>query len=301
MGVCGGVCVLVIGFLVWFIATRDTWELDNASRVSAKLEEADRLQQSDPFAAYKAYDEVIKETKQHKIKEEQLAKRLANAEKSQAALYPKVQKKVRAEEAEKQRRVEEEARRVAVAKQRVAEEEERKHAAEEAQRLAEEKERAEEKRRKEAVSVYCDAPQSARNVLNMLKKLQARTEVGITYADYLRAVGETWGDVKIFAESPDGKKLPELSLLAVKIAGDYETASKAWHWEIEWSFDKSSKTFIALGRLQQACWSRAVMRLRLAESLLNAGEVEEALKTIAADKGHDEDFNAKLDSILSGK
>ena len=85
MGVCGGVCMLVVGFLVWSIASRDTWELDNASRISAKLEEADRLQQSDPLAAYKTYDEVLKEAKQHKITDEQFAKKLANAEKSRTA------------------------------------------------------------------------------------------------------------------------------------------------------------------------------------------------------------------------
>jgi len=137
----GGVCILVLGFLVWFIAGRDTWELNNASRVSAKLDEADRLQQSDFVAAYKTYDEVLKEAKQHKIADSQFAQKLADAEKSRIALYPKVQEKIQAEEAEKRRLAEEEARRAAEERQRVVEEENRKKEAMKAarKRIEEEK------------------------------------------------------------------------------------------------------------------------------------------------------------------
>ena len=91
MGACGGISLLVIGFLIWFIAARDTWELDNTSRILAKLEEADRLQRSDPATAYKTYDEVLREAKQHKIKEELFVRKLADAEKSRVAANQKVQ------------------------------------------------------------------------------------------------------------------------------------------------------------------------------------------------------------------
>ena len=57
----------MLALFVWSIATRDTWELDNALRISARLEAADRLQRSDALAAYRAYDEVLKEAKLHKI------------------------------------------------------------------------------------------------------------------------------------------------------------------------------------------------------------------------------------------
>ncbi len=156
MGVCGGVCVLIIGFLVWFVATRDTWEVDNTPRILAKLEEADRLQRSDPAAAYKTYDEVLREAKQHKIKEELFVRKLADAEKSRVAANQKVQEQIRAEEAEKQRlavqkqRLAEEAgRRAAAEKQRVAEEEKQKLAAAAAQRIAEERQRVAKKRQEE--------------------------------------------------------------------------------------------------------------------------------------------------------
>ena len=31
-------------------------------------------------------------------------------------------------------------------------------------------------------------------------------EIGINYANYSTVVGEAWGDVKIFIESPEGEK-----------------------------------------------------------------------------------------------
>ena len=145
LGVCGFICIMIIGFLAWSIATRDSWEFDNTSRISAQLEEADRLQQSDPLTAYKIYDAVLKVTKQHKITGELFAQKIANAEKSRAVTYQKVQDIIRAEEAEKKQSAEKEARRVEAEKQRIAEEEKRKRAAEEAQRIAEENQRAEEK------------------------------------------------------------------------------------------------------------------------------------------------------------
>jgi len=140
IGVCGGFIVpLIIGLLVWFIANRDTWEVDNTSRVLAKLEEADRLQQSDPLAARKTYDEVLNEAKLHKITGELFAKKLADAEDSRTAANQEVQKRTRSKEVERQRRAEEEAHQVAAEKRRLAEEEARRAEARK-QQLAKERE-----------------------------------------------------------------------------------------------------------------------------------------------------------------
>ena len=61
VGIVAGVftVVLIVGIVTPEL-TRDKWESNNAVRVSAKLEEADRLQQSDPVAAHKVYDEVLR-------------------------------------------------------------------------------------------------------------------------------------------------------------------------------------------------------------------------------------------------
>ena len=61
---------------------RDKWEQNNSEGVVAKLKEADAFQKSDPFAAYKIYDEVLKEAQKHKVADELFSKTLADAEKS---------------------------------------------------------------------------------------------------------------------------------------------------------------------------------------------------------------------------
>ena len=142
------ITALIVAVLLGPELMRDKWQEKNADRVSARLEEAGRLENSDPLAAYKIYDEVLKEAQQHKVTDVQFSTKLAGTGKSRTALYPKVEAQIRAGEAEKQRLVEEEAKRAAVEKQRLVEEDSRKHAAEEAQRVAEEKRQAEEKRRR---------------------------------------------------------------------------------------------------------------------------------------------------------
>ncbi len=254
LGVCGGVCVLVVAFLVWSIASRDTWELDNASRVSAKLDEADRLQQSDPLTAYKTYDEVLKEAKKHKITDEQFAQKLGNAEKARTALYPKVQEQIQAEEAERRRLTDEEARRVAEEKERIAQQDARKLAL--------------EKRVQEAVALYRDPPGSARNVLKAVKKLEAKTEVGVNCRDYCVAVGETWADVKLFAESRDGKRLPEFTFLLVSALERHKVAVDYWGLVIK------GGVLSGPGDALQECWRAAHERVEMAEQLIGGDDVE---------------------------
>ena len=105
----GAIAVVIIALLVVPDLFRDKWELNNAHRVLAKLKEADGLQKSDPVAAHKIYDDVLKEAKQHKTTD-LLSSELASAEKAMTALYAKVQDKSRAQEAEKRRAAEDEAR-----------------------------------------------------------------------------------------------------------------------------------------------------------------------------------------------
>jgi hypothetical protein len=47
--------------------------------------------------------------------------------------------------------------------------------------------------------------QEARDAFRAVKKLQARTEIGLTYSEYVDAVGTAWGEVKGFVESPERK------------------------------------------------------------------------------------------------
>ena len=61
------------------------------------------------------------------------------------------------------------------------------------------------------------APQAARDTLKAIKQLQARTETGVTYTQYVDAVGKAWIEVKPFVESPDGRNYSEFSSLLISI------------------------------------------------------------------------------------
>lgn len=286
----GGACLVGLAVIVWFFATRDTWEIDNVPRLSKMLVEADQLQQSEPLRAYKKYDEVLNETKQHKITDAFFLKLLANAEKSRTVLYPKVQEQIQAEEAEKQKRTQQEAQLAAAEKQRLADEDARNLAIAEAERLAVEKQEAETKRRKEAIAIYRNAPNSARTALNVAKKLEARTEVGINYRDYSTVVGEAWGDVKIFVESPEGKSIPEFSLLLTEALRHYKLALDIWQDKIQYPRLYGDRTDV--DRLMQACWARAGKLNKLAESLLEPDKIESTLEVISKLPNSEEDLSA---------
>ena len=289
---------MAIGFLVWFVALRDTWEVGNTGRVSATLEEADRLQQSDPLKAYKKYDAVLKEAKQHKVTDERLLKKLADAEKSQAALHQIVREQLQAEEAEKQRLAKEEVNREAEAKQRVAREEEQKRKAEEAQRIADEKQQAEEKRRKDAVAVYHNAPPSARSALNAVKKVEARTEVGMRLDDYSTVLGEAWADVKIFSESPEGKDVPEFSFLLVSAMGKYKLALDVWRKQINPEPVMREDEELNNGLLQKY-WGAAHRRTALADSLItHQDHVPTILLRVAKLEKTDAEYESSMRSLF---
>ena len=129
LAICGTLALPILGFFLWFVAIRDPWETNNAAAVTAQLDEADHLQQTDATAAYKKYGDLLTEAKQHKLKDEQFIARLADAEKSRTAIYPIVQEKECAEEAERKRQADEQ-RREAADKERLAQEQRKKRAAE---------------------------------------------------------------------------------------------------------------------------------------------------------------------------
>jgi hypothetical protein len=295
LAICVAIAVPIVGYFFWFVALRDTWELNNTVTLTARLEEADRLQQSDAFAAYKIYDAVLNESRKHNLKDEEFVKRLGGAEKSRTVLYQKVQAKIRAEEAEKERQADAQAQREIADKERLAKEEQLKQAAEESQRLAEENRLAEQKRRKEAGAAYRNAPESARVALNAVKKLAARVEVGVNYADYSSVVGGTWGDVKIFIESADGKKLSDFTMLLTRAIADYKLALEIWRDKIRYSslYEKRSDVDV----LQQACWMQADACIELAEGLLDGDDKAKALEIVASSLSKAKDLDAEWKQI----
>jgi hypothetical protein len=286
---CAVIGSVAVGGTLLYVFSRDTWERDNVDRLLATLEKAEALEKSDPMAAFKAYDEVLKEIREHKIEMERLSIEVARAEKTRDALYASIEDQLQEEEAEKQRRLEEEE---AERERRVAEEaaEKKRLAAEEADRLRAEEEarkaaRAEEKRRKEAVAMYSNPPQSARTALNALKKIGARLDVGINYREYSTLVGDSWAEVKIFIDSSDGRKLAEFSRLLVKASDDYKLAHDIWHNTIEYPRLYGDRADVE--RHRQKCWRQAQKFIDFADSLLDVEKTvksQEALPTFLANE-----------------
>jgi len=278
IGVIAVTAVACVAIVVLY-ATRDRWEASNRAQVSARLEEAERTTEADPLAAYKIYDEVLKEARQHKITDEGFSAKLAAAEEARAALHKKVEEELRAEEAEKQRQAEQRARLAAEENKRLAEEAAKKRAVEEAQRVAEEERKAEEERLKAAALAYRKAPESARTALNVLKKLEARTEVGINYADYSRGVGEAWAEVKIFVESPEARQLPAYNFLLVSATDKYKLALDAWRGKFEPEPNLRYHDALSDAVLQE-CWRAASRRLEAAQTLISEDDVVTVLSRV---------------------
>ena len=76
-----------------------------------------------------------------------------------------------------------------------------------------------------SIPVYA---QSAKDALMGLKKLQTRCEAGISYRDYSNAVADAKFPVKLFLESSDANKSPELIESIIKVMKHYEFAGMVW-------------------------------------------------------------------------
>ncbi len=97
------------------------------------------------------------------------------------------------------------------------------------------------------------APQAARDALNAIKQLHARTDVGVTRAQYVEAVAKASVEVKTFEESSEGKKHPDFASLLSGIIGEYKAATQSWGSE----------------NMASLRWIEAAIRIKEAESLLD--------------------------------
>jgi hypothetical protein len=73
--------------------------------------------------------------------------------------------------------------------------------------------------------------QSAKDALMGLKKIQARTQAGISYNDYSNAVGEAKIRLNLYLESYEAQKYPELSNSLSKAMTHYEYAGMIWNYK----------------------------------------------------------------------
>jgi len=72
------------------------------------------------------------------------------------------------------------------------------------------------------------APPVAIEAVNALKKLQARTQVGITYKDYAPALGEAKFALNLFVESSQSKDFPELVQILNSAFETFKISGEVW-------------------------------------------------------------------------
>lgn len=72
------------------------------------------------------------------------------------------------------------------------------------------------------------ASKEAQDALQALKRLQAATESGVTYADYLSRLGETWFAVKTYLSSAPASNNPAVAKAFASAMANYSKASRVW-------------------------------------------------------------------------
>ena len=126
---------------------------------------------------------------------------------------------------------------------------------------------------------YNSAPTTLKTTLTSLKKLQAKIEVGITQSKYSDAIGDSWGDVKVFIESADGEKYKEFSALCKQSIDWHETALACWKLYNERFSEHASHPEMRkiLQRILTDFWHKSEICIGCAE-LFITGHAEDGVK-----------------------
>ena len=118
---------------------------------------------------------------------------------------------------------------------------------------------------------YDTIPDDAKSVVKALKKLQARTEIGINFRDYDSAVSEVYPEVKVFVESTESKDMPELRLVLKNSIDCYLKVRELWSLKI--GSDSPAKQYdasILLITAQPLLWEVASGNISAANALIDS-------------------------------
>ena len=75
--------------------------------------------------------------------------------------------------------------------------------------------------------------QSCKDVYKALKKIEAKTQIGISYIDYRRELGDVQYELNLFLEGKQAKQKPEITEHLKKAMMHYLNAAKVWEMTAE--------------------------------------------------------------------
>jgi len=101
----------------------------------------------------------------------------------------------------------------------------------------------------------------ARAALDALKRIEARTEMGVTWSDYNRVLGEQYAEIKPFLESDDARALPQVAGKIREAVECYKHAQ--FHWGLKIEFPTISH--VGDDAEMQRSWRDASAAIREAE------------------------------------
>ena len=112
---------------------------------------------------------------------------------------------------------------------------------------------------------YANVPQSAKDILKALKKLDIKISIGISYETYSKDVENVYPDIKLFLESEESRKYPELSAVFRNASDCYLLVREEWHDEIY-----SEPGVVKLRAAMFGLYARKVLWLTASENVLSA-------------------------------
>lgn len=230
-------CSLVTaGIFIW--AIQPSWEEKNKREIMKEINLIHQGISEEPISSYERWQKLQATIRGQKIKSEHLRTSLKQAGEDVDRIYPQIKEQL--ELRDRERIAAETARNTA---KRIEE-----------QNLTIAKREAEQ--REALAKKYRNVSPSVKQALAALKRLEAFTEVGVNKIKYAEALGESWGDIKVFMESPEGRTdYPELSLLFAEAIDFYKMAGDSW--------DKDRKYTV------QGYWADASAKVREIDQLLN--------------------------------
>jgi hypothetical protein len=119
--------------------------------------------------------------------------------------------------------------------------------------------------------------QSAKDALMALEKLEARCQGGISYSDYVKALGEAKFRFNLYYKSPDAEKYPDLSDSFEKAILHYEFAGMVWRQKMSKKYGEFIDIDSELGKSITRSYPNAIKGMNAGSGMDSGGYAVDVL------------------------